>query len=292
MIKKLVYFSGGKDSQACLIWAVGEYGAENVEAVFCDTGWESPLTYGHIKYVTDELNVKLVTLKSKKYNGMVDLAKKKQMFPSTRARFCTQELKSLPAIDYVLSQTDHVIVIQGIRMDESYNRSQMSPACTYFKYYFQPRANGKRDTYRGKEVRTWTEKYNADLIYPIFSWTAQEVIDYILESGQKINPLYKMGFSRVGCFPCIMSRKSEVRQLIKRFPEQWERLKKLEAEIGSSYFPPTYIPSYACRGISKSGAVFPWAKDVEDYVLRFDTMESLFEEDYESCMSIYSGLCE
>lgn len=48
-MKIIVSFSGGKDSQACLIWAVKKYGSKNVQAVFCDTGWEHSLTYKHIQ---------------------------------------------------------------------------------------------------------------------------------------------------------------------------------------------------------------------------------------------------
>lgn len=292
MIKNIVMFSGGKDSQACLIWAVKEYGVDNVEAVFCDTGWENPLTYKHINYVVKKLGVKLVAIKSKKYDGMIGLAKKKQRFPSTNRRFCTEELKSIPAIDYVLSHTDHLNVIQGIRKDESFSRFQMNDACHYFKYYFQPRENGKVLTYRKKDVIAWARKYNADIIRPLFRWTAQEVIDYIIKNGQEVNPLYKMGFTRVGCFPCIMARKGEVRQIIKNFPEHWENLKQIEREVGSSFFPPNYIPEYACHGLSGKGKSFPWAEDVENWVMRFDTMDDMFEEHYESCMSLYSGLCE
>ena len=43
-MKIIVSFSGGKDSQACLIQACKEFGADNVTAVFCDTGWEHELT--------------------------------------------------------------------------------------------------------------------------------------------------------------------------------------------------------------------------------------------------------
>lgn len=43
-MKVLVAYSGGKDSQACLLWAVNQYGVKNIEAVFCDTGWESPIS--------------------------------------------------------------------------------------------------------------------------------------------------------------------------------------------------------------------------------------------------------
>lgn len=43
--------SGGKDSEATEIWA-----CENLpkhETVFCDTGWESPKTYLHIKSIEE-----------------------------------------------------------------------------------------------------------------------------------------------------------------------------------------------------------------------------------------------
>ena len=48
-MKVVIAFSGGKDSQASLIWAVKKFGTKNIIAVFCDTGWEHPLTYQHIK---------------------------------------------------------------------------------------------------------------------------------------------------------------------------------------------------------------------------------------------------
>lgn len=70
---------------------------------------------------------------------MVGLAKQKKRWPSTRARFCTQELKTKPCIDYVLDNVqDNILMIQGIRAAESPNRAAMSKQCTYFKYYFEP----------------------------------------------------------------------------------------------------------------------------------------------------------
>lgn len=79
-MKILVQFSGGKDSQACLIKAVKEYGKENVAAVFCDTGWEHADTYKHINAIVDVLGVNLVTIKSKKYKDFVDMSIKKEAF--------------------------------------------------------------------------------------------------------------------------------------------------------------------------------------------------------------------
>lgn len=124
-MKILVQFSGGKDSQACLIKAVNDYGKGKVTAVFCDTGWEHADTYTHIYNVCGQLGVELVTLKSKKYKDFVDMSIKKGRFPSTRARFCTSELKVIPMIDYILSQDDSFIIIQGIRANESKSKRHM-----------------------------------------------------------------------------------------------------------------------------------------------------------------------
>lgn len=76
-MKIIVTFSGGKDSLAALLW-VREHITTNFTTVFCDTGWEHPLTYEYINRIADRLNLDLVTLKSPKYDGMVGLAKQKK----------------------------------------------------------------------------------------------------------------------------------------------------------------------------------------------------------------------
>lgn len=134
-MKILVSFSGGKDSQACLIQAFKQYGGGNLTAVFCDTGWEHPDTYKHVNDVCLQMGVKLITLKSK--YDFVSLAAHKKRFPSTNARFCTSELKMKPMIDYVLSLKESCIIIQGIRAGESTARAAMEEECMYFKSYFQ-----------------------------------------------------------------------------------------------------------------------------------------------------------
>lgn len=291
-MKILILYSGGKDSQACLIWAVKKYGAHNCEAVFCDTGWENLITYDHIKTTCDDLNVELVIAKSKKYDGMVDLATQKKRFPSTKARFCTEELKSKPAIDYVLSKMEHLIVIEGIRKNESFSRSKMQDQCTYFKYYFEPGANGKTHSYRKKDIVKWCENYNADKLRPIFNWTAEETLNYIKENGQQPNPLYFQGFTRVGCFPCIMSRHSEVKQLLKIYPERFEYIKELEKEVGSSFFKIDYVPKRFQTGVcQRSGKSFTKAVDIEKYLNDKNATMDMFDEDTPSCMSAYN-LCE
>lgn len=228
---------------------------------------------------------------------MVDLAIKKKRFPSTMARFCTSELKSIPMIDWVLEQTEHLLIIQGIRKDESLSRSKMEENCTFFKYYFNPykldkKGKPKYHTYRKKEIQKWCEKYDDSILRPVFEWSGQDVIDYIIENGQKPNPLYYKGANRVGCFPCIMSSKKELKAMIELTPEWIEKVNEAEITAKSSFFPPTYIPKRFCSQISDKGQKYPKVNDVVDYLS--EATLNLFEDDKivnKSCMSFY-GICE
>lgn len=303
-MKVIVAFSGGKDSLAALIWAIGHFGKKNVEAVFCDTEWEHELTYDHIKEVIAKLGVSFKILKSKKYSGFVDLAKKKKRFPSTKARFCTEELKTKPMIDFILEQKENLIIIQGIRAEESKARSKMTPNCRYFKHYFQPYGfskDGKRKfhTYRKKEVMLWSAKYSDDVIRPHFDRTGQWVMEYILENGFKPNPLYYLGFSRVGCFPCVMCKQEEIKLIAETEPKYILRLDRAEEEVGHTFFPPSYVPMYARDKVvmSKNGKKkkIATAKAVVRYVRnkKGGNNHKLFkkEEPDRRCMSYYS-ICE
>ena len=289
-VKILVQFSGGKDSQACLIKAVNDYGKDKVTAVFCDVGWEHADTYTHIHNVCEQLGVELITLKSKKYKDFVDMSIKKGRFPSSQRRFCTSELKVIPMIDYILSQDDSFIIIQGIRAKESKARAGYDVECSYFKEYFNDEVKG---LYHKKAVLEWCKTHDASVLRPIFHWSAQEVIDYILANGQRPNPLYERGFARVGCFPCIMCRKREI-QLISK--DNWAAQRLIEAEWrmkdetenGYNFFSPDKIPARFC-----SNGKYPTVQDVFKYVNRDDAQLDMFEpRGGYSCMSPYHGLCE
>lgn len=60
-MKVIVTFSGGKDSLASLLWVRNNITKDFI-TVFCDTGWEHPLTYQYIDDVCHKLDLNLVTL--------------------------------------------------------------------------------------------------------------------------------------------------------------------------------------------------------------------------------------
>ena len=318
----------GKNSQATLIWAVEKYGKDKVTAVFCDTKWEHKITYDHIDYVIKKLDVAFENLVSKKYDGMLDMAVKKKRFPSTKAKFCTTELKVIPMIDFILSLQDNVLILQGIRADESESRSKMDTQCRFFKYYFQPYqtntmilenfgskeslslvqkqklkkaidrlALGKDDpkfhSYRKKEVFAFCEKFVDDIWRPFFNATADDVLSFSLNREINVNPLYFQGFSRVGCFPCIMCTQNELDLIIKQFPETISKIYDAEAAATSTFFAVDKIPARYRSQTDKNGIKFPNFSDVVRYRKDKNATADLFEfdEDLNRCKSVYS-ICE
>lgn len=268
--------SGGKDSQATAIWCKNN--GINPMFLFCDTGWEDDDTY---KFIDDfEIKLKSPIVKIKGKLPFVQLAKHKKRFPSTKAKFCTEHLKIRPTIDLILNQKSDVVVYQGIRWEESTNRAGMEKSDDYFRYYFEPYGYDKKGkpkyyTYRKKEIIEWLKTYSCDAQRPIISWTTEEVFNYIIDNGYMPNILYQYGFTRVGCFPCIMYTKEDVAKIVEYRPEKIALIEKLEAEMGSTFFPPDYIPTRFCSKIvekidAKTGKLkkvgIPSIMDVVKYV--------------------------
>jgi 3'-phosphoadenosine 5'-phosphosulfate sulfotransferase (PAPS reductase)/FAD synthetase len=278
--------SGGKDSQATAIF-LKNHGIKSTH-IFCDTGWEDETTYEFLKEFEEKLGSEIITLKGER--TFVELAKHKKRFPSTKAKFCTEELKIKPTIDFILNQTQDVVIYQGIRWEESKNRSTFEKSDDFFKHYFEPYGYDKKGkpkfyTYRKKDIINWINEYSCSVERPIISWTTQQVFDYIIDNGFMPNKLYKYGFTRVGCFPCIMCTKDEIAKVVEYNPSKIDYLKNLEIEMGGNFFPPNYIPIRFCskkvnkidKETGKNVAVgIPSIMDVVNYVKQKNYGSGLF----------------
>lgn len=67
-----------------------------------------------------------------------------------------------------------------------------------------------------------------------------------------------------------------------------EKIMKEGTERGSTFFPPTYIPKWACSNRS-----YPTVQEVFNYVSDKDATTDMFEpEDGYSCISLFHGMCE
>lgn len=278
---------------------------DSLQAVFADTGHEHSQTYEYIEYLNKHVHpIRVVKadfsariagkrefIKEKwaKHgipqsqidaalevlqptgNPFLDLCLWKGLFPSTKARFCTEELKLNPIIEQVqmplMDAGNTVWSWQGVRADESLAR---------------------RDLLEIEEVGGGLWNYR-----PILKWTAQQCFDMHRKHGIKHNPLYEQGMGRVGCMPCIHARKDELLEISKRFPEeikrvaQWEEMVSKACKRGRTSF------FYASEKSVLDGQNHVWAAVDWSKTSRGGTQYGLFRvaNDGPGCSSIY-GLCE
>lgn len=257
-VAHIVSVSGGKDSTATYLRAL-ERGRPFV-AVFADTGNEHEWTYDFVRslpgstggpdivWVKADFTRQLARkreyiLRHWPEQGMpaaiveravqllhptgipfLDLCLWKTRFPGSKRRFCTDELKLVPiySVQRPLLEAGKVIVSwQGVRAEESVARrdlplwQRINPAP-----YSLPKAD-----------RDAAEAYRAYAFRPLIAWKTEDVFAYHRQHGIAWNPLYDHGMTRVGCMPCIMCKKAELREIAKRFPDHIDKIEAWEALV-------------------------------------------------------------
>ncbi|MEM2001472.1 MAG: phosphoadenosine phosphosulfate reductase family protein [Candidatus Methanomethylicaceae archaeon] len=65
-------------------------------------------------------------------------------------------------------------------------------------------------------------------VNPIYDWNDQEVWKYIEENKLPYNPLYDMGYRRVGCWCCPLNGPSHYKRLKRTHPRLYEFLERFE----------------------------------------------------------------
>ena len=312
-----VSVSGGKDSAATAILAIETQPRESLRFIFCDTGNEHESTPEYVAYMGRHLGIEIVTLRAE-FSGQIarkrefilehwprkgvspeavaraaaamvptgnpflDLCIWKGRFPSRRAQFCTEHLKTLPSVEYQMGlidsgQCEAVWSWQGVRIDESLSRRTRlaCPVNLAFSKFFEASGGGIYN-YR-----------------PILRWNAGDVFEAAALYGLEPNPLYMQGMTRVGCMPCINAGKDEILEISKRFLghidriEYWESVVAMASKQGESgFFPdPDSIAHMNRRGIRNT---VEWSK-TQRGGQNLDWIR--ISEEPKACMSAY-GLCE
>ena len=314
----VVSVSGGKDSAATAILALETQPRESLRFVFADTGNEEQQTIDYVAYMGRHLGIEIYTLPKRDFSGEIarkrefvinhwekrgatqadidralialkpsgnpflDLCVWKGRFPSRKAQFCTEQLKTLPLVEYQMGfiergECEAVWSWQGVRIDESQSRRARleCPVHPSFSKFFEVQGGGLY-TYR-----------------PILRWKAEDCFEAHRVAGLEPNPLYKQGMNRVGCMPCINAGKDEILEISKRFPNHIDRIAYWEKCVSmasrrqaSSFFPnPDDISHLDRRGIRK---MVEWSK-TQRGGQNLDWIRIM--EEPKACQSAY-GLCE
>lgn len=189
-------YSGGKDSDVIL--QLAKEAGINYKAYYKNTTIDPPQTIKHAK----EMGAEVVRPK-KTFFELI----REHGLPSRFSRFCCGYLKEYKILDSC---------IVGIRQSESRKRAER---------YKEP-----------TECKIYSKKDHVQMIYPILTWTDEDVAEFIQDRGLKCHPLYYDENGefhverRLGCIGCpLMGRGKRVAQFRQypKFLKQW--IKSLKA---------------------------------------------------------------
>lgn len=237
----IVTYSGGKDSDVLLQLAIECLKPNEFEVMNSHTTVDAPPTVYHIREKFKQLNkdgikayVHLPHDKKGNFISMWTLILKNKMPPTRLARYCCRELKE--------TTTPNRMIATGVRADESVSRAKARNEVEYIEREREKRPLSKYSYEHAEEVfsdamarkgepnsEVWdcrlienARKQNDTMVNPIFNWTDKDVWEYIHDRNIKYNPLYDMGYKRVGCVGCPMSNRKGQLKWFNDFPKYKE----------------------------------------------------------------------
>ena len=222
----IITYSGGKDSDVLLHLAEECLEPGQFEVLNSHTSVDAPETVYHIREVFKRLNEKGVKAtvhypkdENGKHETMWTLIPKKKMPPTRLARYCCQVLKE--------TSTPNRIACLGVREAESAGRKGrdvfgIRGGCYRQAIFFS--LDHTEEVHReAKELNdpVWDctlikrmREHGDCVVNPIYDWSDLDIWDYIRQEHIDTNPLYKRGYTRVGCVGCPMAT---YKQVIKEF---------------------------------------------------------------------------
>ncbi len=203
-----VSFSGGKDSLVVLDLARSSLKQRELKAFFLNTGIEFPETIEFVQSFCREMKIPLEEVDA----GSAFWEQVEKFGPPAKDfRWCCKVCKLASAGDLKVEKggcslpnkgagnSIAYLTIDGKRKHESFSRARIAASET--NPFVPAQLN----------------------IFPIRDWKALEVWLYIYWRGLSYNPLYDLGFERVGCWLCPSALAAEYVRVKELHPEMHEK---------------------------------------------------------------------
>ncbi|WP_176039501.1 phosphoadenosine phosphosulfate reductase family protein [Burkholderia stabilis] len=317
---RVVSLSGGKDSTATLLVALEQHGAENVRAVFADTGNEHEATYEYaLEYLPRVLGIAVDVVRASFADEFAtkraNLARLASGEPESavygRREFMYKWTQDAAARALELLHPTGVPFLDLCMLKGGFpsrkrqfctEHLKRNPLTEYQLALID--AGYAVESWQGvradeSEARRWLVSYELlgghySVFRPILRWAVEDVFEAHAVAGIRINPLYRQGMARVGCMPCINASKLELREVARRFPEHVERIAAWERLVSEVCRPNSPVSFFHMGAIGHAGQkstvwqVVEWSKTTRggrQYDLLADAQPATV------CASAY-GLCE
>lgn len=215
-----VAFSGGRDSLVAL--DIVRKIKPDIPVMMVNTGIEFPETIKYVRQLAKDWNLNFYERKPKidfwelteergipvagrgNTTFMRDLSEKADVKLSNS---CCRRMKETPARQFYREKQIEGVVT-GLRVSESLMRKLNFADYGALRY---------------------SSTYNTLIAWCLYSWKDQDISDYIQLHNLPINPLYEMGYQRVGCWSCLQDmlyKDSRLFTLQKQHPKLYDTLFK------------------------------------------------------------------
>ncbi|MFW9887647.1 MAG: phosphoadenosine phosphosulfate reductase family protein [Candidatus Thorarchaeota archaeon] len=170
----IVSFSGGKDSTVTL--ALAKRAGGNLTALFLNTTIELEETVQYTKDFCEKIGVNIIEVTPDR--DFISLAR--ELGPPSRImKWCCKTQKFGPLNRFIAeTYPDGLLTFSGLRRSESNIRRKFSRV--------------QKNPKVPKQV----------LAFPILDWNSFEVWLYLKWRRVSYNPIYELGYSRIGCWAC------------------------------------------------------------------------------------------
>lgn len=224
MSRIVAWFSGGITSAVACKLALDKY--PDVEIVFIETGSHHPDLIRFLRDCEKWFGKEITILQHDTLKSVDDCIRKYKFINSPSGARCTFTLKSEVRIKWEKSNPDIDTYVWGFEA-------------------------GAKEEARAKRLKA--KQASRKHIFPLIEagMDKQSAINYVQAAGIAIPEMYKLGYTNNNCVGCVKGGMAYWNKIRVDFPEVFDRMAKLEREIGAKCLKAYYLdelPPDAGRG--------------------------------------------